>query len=502
MNDKELYFILKQGEGHFIEFKEKIDKTLPKEIIAFSNAQGGKIFLGISDNNIIKGFRLTNDIKSKIVDIAQNCDPKINLKIYSYKNIAIVEVPESLNKPHSCSNGFYLRVGANSQKLSRDEIFKFAISDGRKTFDEEINNEFIYPDDFDNTKLEGYLTDVNLTNNLDNESVLINLGVAKRINNNIKLNNAGVLFFAKNPSLFFLSSKVVCGEFAGNDKVEILDKKIYDDGILNNIKQAINFIKKRIKVRFKIETAKREEIPQFPEAAYREAIVNAIMHRDYFDKTSDIFIEAYRNKIIIFNPGGLVHWLNPNDFGKISMTRNPIIASLLSRTIYVEKMGTGIRRIQDSLKKVNLPYPIFDYNEYRFLITFMDETFNKNINQEKPKEIESITQEKIETTTQEKIKTTTQKKMKKTKIDDTKHPIIQEIFKETPATQKKIKKTTQEQILDMIKLKPSITRKQMAERTGVSVNGIKYHLDKLKKSGKIKHVGALKDGYWKIISII
>ena len=375
MNDKELQFILKQGEGQFIEFKEKLDKSFSKEITAFANSKGGKIYFGITDKGDMKGFVLTNDVKSKIIDIAQNCDPKVIIDIKSYEDIACVEVFESQNKPHSCSSGFYLRIGANSQKLTRDEIFKFAISEGRKTFDEELNAQFIYPEDFDETKLDDYLIEAGLTKNIDTTSILINLGVARKRDGKFMLNNAGVLFFAKEPSRFFLSSKVVCGEFAGNDKVEILDKKIYDDGILNNIKQSINFIKKRIKVRFIIKTARRKEIPQFPEAAFREAVVNSIMHRDYYDKTSDTFVEAYRNMITIYNPGGLVHWLKPEDFGKMSKTRNPIIASLLSKTIYVEKMGTGIRRIQDSIKAAKLPEPEFKYNEYRFCITIKDETF-------------------------------------------------------------------------------------------------------------------------------
>lgn len=70
------------------------------------------------------------------------------------------------------------------------------------------------------------------------------------------------------------------------------------------------------------------------------------------------FIEVYRNKLVIFNPGGLVLWMNPSDFGKVSKTRNPTIASLLSRTIYVEKMGTGIKRMQDSMVSAGLDKPI------------------------------------------------------------------------------------------------------------------------------------------------
>jgi len=69
-------------------------------------------------------------------------------------------------------------------------------------------------------------------------------------------------------------------------------------------------------VEFEIKTARRKEISQYPEQAYREAIVNAIMHRDYFDKSSDILVEVYKNKLVAFNPGGLVKWLKADEFGK------------------------------------------------------------------------------------------------------------------------------------------------------------------------------------------
>ena len=75
MNKKEFEFILQSGEGYFVEFKEGIDKTLVKQIVAFSNSQGGKIFIGITDKGQIKGIKITNKIKSQIQDIARNCDP-------------------------------------------------------------------------------------------------------------------------------------------------------------------------------------------------------------------------------------------------------------------------------------------------------------------------------------------------------------------------------------------------------------------------------------------
>jgi len=455
MNDKDFELILKTGESYFVEFKEGVDKGLVKEIVAFSNSQGGKIFIGVTDGGEIKGLEVTNKLKSQIFDAARNCDPPIEVKLSTYKNkVLVVEVPEGDKKPYSCSQGFFIRNGPNSQKLSRDEILSFAYTEGKLTFDEQINEDFIYPDNFDKQKFSDYLKEAKLTDINDDKSLLINLGVAKKVKSKILLNNAGTLFFARDPAKFFMTSKVVCAEYQTNDKVNILDRKIYDDGILENIKQAINFVKRRIKIEFEIKTARRKEIPQYPEEAYREVIVNAIMHRDYFDKSSDIMVEVYRNKIVVFNPGGLVKWLKPEEFGAISKTRNPIIASLLARTIFVEKMGTGIKRIRKAMEKANLPAPEFKFFEYSFYTTLIDKTRLKT----PEKDLEKDLQKDLE------------------KLNANQRKIITEIRKNQ-----------------------YITQKELSKIVGINEKNIRNNIKKLKDLGIIKRVGPDKGGHWEVI---
>ena len=378
MNNNELDFILKQGEGQFIEFKEALDKSIAKHMAAFANSSGGRILLGITDDGIIKGFKASNMIKSQIQDLAKHCDPPVQIEMEPFGNILIISIAEGDNKPYSCSQGFYIRTGPNSQKLSRDEILEFSIDEGRISFDEQINSAFDYDKDFDQAKLDHYLNLTGLTRNLPVKDILINLKAAKLVNNELKFNNAGVLFFAKNPEKYFLTSKVVCVNYQTNEKVNILDRKIFDDGIVTNIKEAIDYVSRHINVRFEIKELRRKEVSQYPAEAYREAIVNAIMHRDYFDRSGDTLIEIFKNKLIISNPGGLVKWLKAEDFGKYSRARNQIIAELLAKTKYVEKLGTGINRIRTAMKKTGLPEPVFNYN-YSFSIALLDETEGKGV---------------------------------------------------------------------------------------------------------------------------
>jgi ATP-dependent DNA helicase RecG len=151
-----LQSILELGEGQFIEFKENFDKSLAKEIVAFANASGGVIYLGIADTGIPKGFQITNRLKSQIQDIAYNCDPSIIINLVEAANILAIEVHEGKNKPYSCSSGFFMRMGANSQKMTRNEILSLAIKSGKVRFDEQVCAIFDWKD-FDDEKFTYYL---------------------------------------------------------------------------------------------------------------------------------------------------------------------------------------------------------------------------------------------------------------------------------------------------------------------------------------------------------
>jgi len=142
---------LELGEGQFIEFKESPDKSLPREMVAFANASGGVIYLGITDSGQIKGIETSNRLKSQIQDTARNCDPPVAVLLTQIQNVLAIEVKEGVNKPYSCSSGFYMRMGANSQKMNRDEIPALVIKTGKIRYDEQICTDFDWKD-FDDEK--------------------------------------------------------------------------------------------------------------------------------------------------------------------------------------------------------------------------------------------------------------------------------------------------------------------------------------------------------------
>ena len=364
MNDKELELVLEEGEGFRIEFKESL-KSIDKEIVAFANSSGGRIFLGIGDDNVVTGINITNKLKSQVQDMANNCQPPVDVLIEEFGNILIINVLEIVDKPCKCSAGFYTRIGPNSQKLDRNDIIDFFQSEGKIRFDELVNLKFDYDTHFDNAKFDIFLRLAGISKILDTPSMLVNLGVAEKQDGKLIFNNSGILFFSKNLDDIYSNTAVTCALFDGTEKIDILDRRDFNEDLISNIDGAMIFLKRYLAVKYEMTgEPRRREIPEIPFDALREAVINAVAHRDYFEKGTNVMVEIFDDRVEITNFGGLVKGLKPEDFGKRSMPRNPKIAGLLNRIEYIEKMGTGIHKIRKMVKDAGLPPVEFEYNTF------------------------------------------------------------------------------------------------------------------------------------------
>jgi ATP-dependent DNA helicase RecG len=162
---------------------------------------------------------------------------------------------------------------------------------------------------------------------------------------------------------------VTCLLARGTDKVDILDRKDFAGGVVSDIEESLRFIARNTRTAYRIEQLRREDVPEYPMRALREAITNAIMHRDYFEVGANVFVEIYADHIEISNPGGLPKGLTRAELGTRSVRRNPLIADLLHRIAFIEKAGTGIRRMREEARQHKCPAPRFAANGF-FTATF------------------------------------------------------------------------------------------------------------------------------------
>ncbi len=364
MTQHELDTILQSGEGYKTEFKRNLNTDLSKELVAFANASGGIILLGIEDNGTISSVHIDNTLKSKVAMMAHECDPSVEVELETFNNILIVHVPEGKNKPYRCTNGFYTRNGASSIKLSTQEIIAFIQSEGKVKFDELTNKAAKYPDELDKLTINRYKQLSGITGNINDDELLTNLGLVYKDENHYTCNNTAVLFFIKDPFLHIPQSAVNCVAYSGNTKVNILDRKTFNLDIISNIDESITFLKRHLNLSYEITGKQRKEKLEIPEVALREAVVNAVAHRDYFEKGAGVMIEVFDNRVEISNPGGLPKGLKPEDLGKRTLARNPLIAALLNRAKYIEKLGTGIQRIRQEMSAAGLPEPDFQFADF------------------------------------------------------------------------------------------------------------------------------------------
>lgn len=369
--------ILKGGEGTLIEFKKTVSAGLGREICAFANTAGGRLFIGIDDNNKVISCKFNNKIKSQIQDIANNCNPRIAVSVesiqYKDKEIVVVMVPESSDKPVQCSEGFFLREGANSKKMTRDEIFYWAQKTRKIRYETRLREDFKYPEDFDKELFVEILKRMNVTAGEEYEDLLNNMGLGEN-EETFTINNAGILFFAKKRDLYVRQAYVTCVLYKGLDKVKIIDRKDFRTGLVLDYENAFKFLQQHLRLEYVIEGGgPRKEIPEIPYEALKEALLNAAIHRDYFEIGARIMVEIFDDRVEISNPGELL--FEKEKFGKKSVARNPIIFDIFNRLGLVEKVGSGIKRIISAVKKRDLKVE-FDIDSF-FTIIFQRPNIDK-----------------------------------------------------------------------------------------------------------------------------
>ena len=360
--DKILQLVLEEGEGLKVEFKERLS-NLDREIVAFANTSGGIIYLGVDDAGKIVGITIDNALKSQIADIAHNCDPSIKITFHEYRQerVLAVLVASGIDKPYRCKEGFYVRNGPSTQKLKRDDIITLINQTDKMRFDEALNEYFHYPKDFSRETLDEYLRISGITTHASAHDILISLNAAEELQRHLKFSNAGVLFFAKEPQKFFPESYITAVKYRTAERFSIIDKKDFKGSPISQIEQTLSFVLRHMNIEPSISMRRgsllgaRQDVFEYSPLAIREAVINAVTHRDYLYDSSHIYVHMFPDYIEIENPGGLYRGLSLDDLGKRSIRRNRLLADLLHRAGFIERVGSGFSRMQQGLLDNNNP---------------------------------------------------------------------------------------------------------------------------------------------------
>ena len=365
-----LALLLADGEGQRLEFRQSLSR-LDREIVAFANSAGGTVLLGVDDAGEVVGVDTSNRIRSEIQAIARNCDPSVQVEVANPgPGVLEVVVAEGVQKPYRCKEGFYLRQGATTQKLSTAEIRRLVLQAGDYHFDESVNRHFRYPRDFDRNRYRAYLRAAGIRFEAPPEDLLASLDAAVPAAEGISLRQGGVLFFARDPQRFVKESHVSCVRFAGSERLNVLDRQEITGNPPELIEGALAFTTRNIRTAYLVDARpQRREVYEYPLVAIREAITNAVMHRDYHYDAAHVFVSIFADRLEVENPGGLFSGLSLADLGKRSVRRNRLVADLLFRARYVERVGSGIPRMRQALEENGNP-PMEIAASNFFVVTF------------------------------------------------------------------------------------------------------------------------------------
>jgi ATP-dependent DNA helicase RecG len=374
---------LKKGEYYSRQFKDNlsnlssIDK-LAVEISAFANTNGGKIYLGVDDNGVIKGLS-RDDIKHLNQWISSVTSQKIEAPIFvqtekivlsDEKTIMIITVPKGTNKPYSVNKTeFWLKNGANKRRASREELFRLMQSSSRLYADEmeagvEIDSfDFFYFAEFYRTVYGETLDDITISK----EQLLNNLKLAK----DKHLTLAGLLLFGKQVELIKpqFSIKATCYINAE----EIWDKEDIGGKLLEQHKKGVDFILRNLRHRQTDNGFNSPGELEIPLPAVKEAVANALVHRDYFFNSS-IFINIFADRVEIVSAGLLPNTLTVESIKLgIHIERNPIILSFMAKfpeTGYTGR-GSGIPRMLRLCQEKGVPLKLInDTERNQFKVVF------------------------------------------------------------------------------------------------------------------------------------
>ena len=318
MTPEEVRTLITQGEGQRLELKRSLAELERgvRTVAAFANTEGGHLLFGVRDGGGIIGVTIGRTTRERVVNVIRdNTDPVIYPSVEYVKvqgtTVIVVSVEESDNKPHLAFGRAYKRVGAVDVQMTRAEYERLLLQRRQVEFDRQFVEGATYAD-LDEAKLEWYIRqraerrEVRVPVTSPQET-LINLGALVEEGGELAPTKGGALFFGRDPQRFIPHSEVRIARFKGATMGHFIDSADLRGTLPEMIDEAERFIRRNTRVAAKVVGFKRREATEYPYEAIREAICNAVCHRDYFMDGSTVrimILTALRSTALALCPLG------------------------------------------------------------------------------------------------------------------------------------------------------------------------------------------------------
>ncbi|HEM5196898.1 TPA: putative DNA binding domain-containing protein, partial [Streptococcus suis] len=383
-------------ENQYLDRKSarKKPSELLKHLIAFANADGGQLVIGIEDEkqeNIITGFKdgraypiddfkkIDREMRETPLDLSFEEIPVINHK-GEEDFILVISVELSSNRVIAAPNDdVYLRQGDESVKLSYEQRTQLSYDKGQRFFEDEF-----VPDasleDIDETIVQDFKSHFDLSERSTEEILK-----ARRFLVNGKLTKAAILLFGKYPSAFFPQARVRFQRFDGTDmgtgsSFNVIKEVTFDDALPTLIIKVRDFIRTQLReFQYLDDNGQFQILPEYPEFAWFEGVVNAVTHRDYSVYGDHIRVLMFDDRLEIHSPGKLPNIVTVENIKHERFSRNPRIARTLTEFGWVREMNEGVKRIYSEMESAFLHEPKFSEPGNKVVLTLENNIVSRHL---------------------------------------------------------------------------------------------------------------------------
>jgi len=470
-------------ENQNIEYKLIWKDEYLKWICGFANAKGGTIYIGIDDNGDIAGVknaqRLLEDIPNKIVN-ALGIVADVNLHNDAGKEYIEVVVHPS-NVPISYQGGYFYRSGSTKQELKGNALQQFILKKLGRSWDD-IACEGATIDDIDPEAIKYFIRKATAAKRMpvgsEEDDVLTVLENLNLIDSNGNLKNAAVLIFGKKPAKFFVGAEFKIGRF-GSKESDLMFQDVVDGNILQMADRVMEILKSKYLISpIHYEGLQRIEPLEIPEDAFREAIFNAIIHKQYAG--IPIQMKVYNDSIWLWNDGDLPEGFTVETLlnKHTSKPRNGNIANVFYKAGFIESWGRGINKIREGFTANGFPEPKIQTEMGGVSIIFPRRT-----NLSSPKGSQN----------------SSPKNPRSSSLKGSRKSSPKNSQKSSPKNPRKSSQVDAK-IVELMTQRPQITLVSIANALGISKRYVTKRISLLKERSQIKRVGGRKVGQWQVIS--
>ncbi len=378
-------------------------KELYKAMSAFSNRpEGGAILFGLDER---QGFqvvgvgdpqRLQEEVSHlAAAEMEPALRPEFTVEQIDGKTVVALEVAEvranqkpCYYKPAGLQGGSYIRVGNTNRRMTDYEIFGYASARSQPVFDQEPVIDAAL-EDLDQAKLERFVGELRRMRpqaaylNRSIEQLLAQLRIVREVDGVLRPTLAGLLMFGKYPQQFAPQLVITFLHYYGSTETEptprgerFLDNRKFEGSIPEMAEDAVNHVMASLRKSSLIEGLWRRDIPEYPEEAVREAVVNAVAHRDYspLARGSYVQIRLFADRLEVQSPGGLYGNVSVERLEEEQSTRNEVLMRLMEDVHLAENRGSGIRAMIGAMSRANLGPPRFEDRRTSFWVIFRNHT--------------------------------------------------------------------------------------------------------------------------------